>query len=291
MGEYRIDMQGGDDAVLLIHGLTGSPFEMKYLARRLYRAGFTVKGPCLAGHCKSLADLKKTGGQDWYQSVADTFLELKRQYATVSVAGLCMGALLALRLSAEFKNKVAAISLLSTTLSYDGWSLPWYKFLLPFAYYTPAGYIYSFKEREPYGIKNKALRVRIVEGMKEGSIAHECIPGVSMRELFKLINETKKLIPHVKTPTLILHAQEDDLASKENALYVQKNLGASDVRLVLLDDSYHMLPIDNQRDVVADETIAFFKGYVTVIQKKRTLRVPMAPNTASDKKMASLNLG
>jgi carboxylesterase len=49
MSEHKIDMRGGEHAVLLIHGLTGSPFEMKYLARQLNRAGFTVKGPCLAG--------------------------------------------------------------------------------------------------------------------------------------------------------------------------------------------------------------------------------------------------
>jgi carboxylesterase len=281
-GEHKIEMAGGDDAVLLIHGLTGSPFEMKYLARRLNRAGFTVKGPCLAGHGKTLADLKKSRWQDWYQTVADAFYELKKQHATVSVAGLCMGALLALALSAEFKGDIAAISLLSTTLSYDGWGLPWYKFLIPLAYYTPAGYLYSFEEREPYGIKNKALRVRIVEGMKDNSIAYSSVPGVSMRELFKLINVTKKLIPQVKTPTLILHSQEDDLASKKNALYVQKNIGASDVRLVLLDDCYHMLPIDNQRDVVAAETVAFFKDHTSLRRKLfRETQIIATENLAS----------
>ncbi|UKL13119.1 alpha/beta hydrolase [Dissulfurimicrobium hydrothermale] len=280
--KIEIDMKGGDDAVLLIHGLTGSPFEMKYLARRLNRAGFTVKGPCLAGHGKTLSDLKKSRWQDWYRTVADEFRELKEQYATVSVAGLCMGALLALFLSAEFKREVAAIALLSTTLFYDGWGLPWYKFLLPLAYYTPAGYIYSFEEREPYGIKNKALRVRIVELMKDSSIAHSSVPGVSMRELFKLINTTKKLIPQVKTPTLILHSQEDDLASKKNALYVQKNIGARDVRMVLLDDCYHMLPIDNQRDVVADEIITFFKDRTALRRKSfRDTRIISTKNLAS----------
>ncbi|MGQ9499159.1 MAG: hypothetical protein ACUVQ6_02100 [Dissulfurimicrobium sp.] len=99
-----------------------------------------------------------------------------------------MGTLLALLLSVEFKGDIAAISLLSTTLFYDGWGLLWYKFLIPLIYYTLAGYLYSFEEREPYGIKNKALRVRIVEGMKTARVS-----GVSMRELFKLINVTKNL--------------------------------------------------------------------------------------------------
>ncbi|MGQ9499158.1 MAG: alpha/beta hydrolase [Dissulfurimicrobium sp.] len=74
----------------------------------------------------------------------------------------------------------------------------------------------------------------------------------------------------MKTPTLILHSQEDDLASKKNALYMRNNIGASDVRLVLLDDCYHMLPIDNQRDVVAAETVAFFKDRTSLRRKLKT---------------------
>ena len=260
MSEHKIEMSGGEHAVLLIHGLTGSPFEMKYLARQLNRAGFTVKGPCLAGHGSTLADLKKTRWQDWYQTVYETFKEMKRTHTTVSVAGLCMGALLALKLSADLEEEVSAISLISTTLFYDGWGLPWYKFLLPLAYYTPACHIYSFKEQEPYGIKNEALRSRIVEGMRNSSIAHESVPGVCMRELYRLINVTKKaVIPKVITPTLIVHSREDDLASAKNAFYVQDHINSANTRLVLLDDCYHMVPIDNQREVAAEKIIHFFK--------------------------------
>ncbi len=260
MSEHKIDLMGGEHAVLLVHGLTGSPFEMKYLARQLNRAGFTVKGPCLAGHGATLADLKKTRWQEWYGTVRDSFRELKREHASVSVVGLCMGALLALKLSVDLEGEVSSIALISTTLFYDGWGLPWYRFLLPLAYYTPACHIYSFKEREPYGIKNEALRTRIVEGMRDGSIAHESVPGVSMRELYRLIRVTKKtIISKVTTPTLIVHSREDDLASDRNAAYVLDHIKSADVRTILLDDCYHMVPIDNQRDRAAGEIVHFFK--------------------------------
>jgi carboxylesterase len=267
MSDHKIDMSGGEDAVLLIHGLTGSPFEMKYLARQLNRAGFTVKGPCLAGHGSTLANLKKTSWQDWYGTVYDTFKKLKQTHESVSVAGLCMGALLALKLADELGDEVTAISLMSTTLFYDGWGLPWYKFLLPLAYHTPARYFYSFEEREPYGIKNEALRVRIVEGMRDSSIAHASVPGVCMRELYRLIKVTKNIIPGVKTPSIILHSREDDLASEKNALYVREHIHTDNVRMVLLDNCYHMMTIDNDRDIVANETITFFKECATIGKK------------------------
>jgi carboxylesterase len=36
--------KGGRAAVLLIHGLTGTPSEMRHVAKGLHRAGFTVYG-------------------------------------------------------------------------------------------------------------------------------------------------------------------------------------------------------------------------------------------------------
>lgn len=258
MTEKDINLPGGERAVLLIHGLTGGPFEMKYLADKLNKAGYTVKVPCMAGHCTTLDDLKKTTWRDWYYSIKCGFDTLKGKYQNVSVAGLCMGAVMAMYLSLERGSDISAISLMSTTLFYDGWSMPWYKFLIPLAYYTPARYIYAYSEREPYGIKNKRLRNFVTKGLKENSIAYDRVPGVCMNELYKLINSVKKTMDQVEVPTLIIHSREDDTASAKNADYVERHIGAKDVRKILLDDCYHMITIDNEKELVANETIKFF---------------------------------
>ena len=188
---------------------------------------------------------------------------MKNSSDTVSVVGLCMGALLALHLAKEFGSEVNAVSLISTTLFYDGWSLPWYKFLLPIAYYTPVRYVYSYSEVEPYGIKNKALRERIVNLIKKDSIAYAKTPATSMHELYKLIREVKRELSVVTTPALILHSREDDLTSPKNADYVEEKIGSTVVRKVILDDTYHMMTIDNQKDRVAEETIRFFREQIS----------------------------
>ncbi len=259
VNNYKIDLLGGEHAVLLIHGLTGSPFELKPLARKLNNSGFTVKGPCLAGHGQTLEELTATTWHDWYGTVRDTFKELQKSHKTVSVSGLCMGALLALHLAYEEGDEVSSIATLSTTLFYDGWSLPWYKFILPLFYLPPLKYFASYEERPPYGVKNERMRKQIEIALKENSIAYAHFPSQSMHELFKLIKIVKKNLHKVNVPTLILHALEDDVASIKNANYIEKNIGTHLVRKVLLDDTYHMLPLDNQKDRVAEETISFFK--------------------------------
>lgn len=257
--DHSIELTGGKHAVLLIHGLTGSPFEMKHLARRLHKAGFSVRGTCLAGHCSTIEHLKGTGWQDWYGTVIETFREMRKEHETVSAAGLCMGALFALYLAAEVGEELSAISLLSTTIFYDGWSLPWYRFLLPVSYLPPVRYFYSYREREPYGIKNESIRRYMAAFLEENSVAYSKFPSQSMHELFKLIRRVKKVLPLVRVPTLILHALEDDIASIKNAEYVEEHISSSVKRKVFLDDSYHMLTLDNQKELVAEETIRFFK--------------------------------
>lgn len=258
MTDYGIDLEGGEHAVLLIHGMTGSPFEMKPLARRLHRAGFTVKGPCLAGHGGTIKELTATTWRDWYGTAHENYTELKKTHKNVSVAGLCAGALLALYLAYEEKE-ASSIALMSTTFFYDGWSLPWYRFLLPFMYYPPFRYFYKYEEREPYGIKDERMRKHVAMGLKDGSIAHDSFPADCLRELFKLIRASRKILPLVSAPTLILHAEEDDLASVKNAELVEKSVASKNVKKIIVKDSYHMLTLDKQKDFVADEIIKFFR--------------------------------
>jgi carboxylesterase len=260
-----IDLPGGEEAVLLIHGLTGGPYELNYLAKKLNKAGFTVKVPLLAGHGTTLDDLKRTCWQDWYASVKEAVLQLEAEGHAVYVGGLCMGAVLALHTAFDLKEKIRGVVAMSTTLRYDGWSIPWYSFLLALNYYTPACYLYAYPEREPYGIKNERLRRIVVKGMKDNTIAYDQVPGVGIRELFRLANSVKRELPQIKTPTLILHSREDDTASVRNADYIERHTGAAYVRKVLLTDCYHMITIDNQKDLVVDEITAFIKRTSPVI--------------------------
>jgi carboxylesterase len=254
------ELGGGEHAVLLIHGLSGSPFEVMYLAKKLNKAGFTVRVPLLPGHGESVGTLSSKKWQGWSAEVSAHFEDLSGKYKSVSVAGLCMGAVLALYLAAEKGERVKSLSAMATTLFFDGWALPWYKFLMPLATHTPLRHFMYFGEREPYGIKNERLRERVASAMKDDSsgIAYSKMPMTSIREMQKLIAATKARLHEIKAPTLILHAEEDDVASMKNADYLECHMGAANIKRINLHDSYHLITIDNERDTVASETAAFF---------------------------------
>src|SRR6267142_3169447 len=109
---------GCHHAALLIHGLCGNPLEMPYLAKRLRKEGFATCVPHFEGYgFGGRSDPFATGSwREWRAQVLERFDELARSYRSVCVSGLCVGAVLALDLAAERPGRVAALSLLATTL-------------------------------------------------------------------------------------------------------------------------------------------------------------------------------
>ncbi|MFM9913751.1 MAG: alpha/beta hydrolase [Methylophilaceae bacterium] len=257
----------GADAVLLVHGLTGTPAEMRHIAKRLMKQGFSVMCPALAGHCGTVSDLKKSRWQDWYTSMDKAFEALKTKHERVYVSGLSMGALIGLLLAAEKGKRVDGLGLLSTTFFYDGWNMPRLrrKLFLPIALHSPLRYLLSWKENPPYGIKCERTRA-LVHAILENrdALASEKVgifhtPGVTVHQCAKLIKAAKKVLPKVHSPALIVHATEDDMASVKNAHFVAQRISSERVETFFVDDTYHVLTLDKRKDDVAKRLAEFFK--------------------------------
>lgn len=260
-----ITLKGGEHAVLLLHGLQSSPAELQPIAKRLHQAGYSVHVPHIPGYGYMQGDTPRsvTRWQDWHAKALAEFHALKQHHSTVAVGGLCIGATLSLSIAAELGDEVSALTLLATTLWYDGWSIPWYRFLRYIGYYSPVRYLYSYREREPFGLKNEQLRKWIAREMshKDSSIVGASklnLPAIQEAE--RMIKTVKRFLPRVTAPAIIIHALDDDVASPRNARYVAAHLGSSNIESVMLHNSYHMITVDNDRELVASETIRFFNA-------------------------------
>jgi len=250
-------LQGGRDGVLLIHGLTGTPTEMRFVGKGLHRAGYSVLGMQLAGHCGSEADLLATGWRDWYRSVTEAADKLAAQVDLVFVGGLSMGALLALKLAIDRPTQISGLALYGTTFAYDGWTIPRIaklSFLLPLAMRLGIGRKQRFMEKPPYGIKCERVRQRIAGSMLSGDSAGGGLPGnpwPSLAEFYRLSSRVRKQLDQVRAPCLVVHSANDDVASVRNSQIVERSVGA-EVETMLLHNSYHMVTVDQEhRDVVA----------------------------------------
>ena len=257
----------GKVGVLLIHGLTGTPTEMKQFGKMIARQGFTVACPELAGHCATIEALTRTKWLDWYEAIEHAFDALKEECEHVFVVGLCMGSLIALMLAAKKGSAVAGVILLSTTFFYDGWNVPKLKqkLLLPLVLYTPLKYFVHWEETAPYGIKDERVRA-MVHAVLENRDVHAAdkvgyfkIPATVILESVRLIKATKKVLIKVIVPTLIVHSTEDDIASIKNAHFTYANIKSDVIETFYVDDTYHVLTLDKRKDDVAKRTARFCK--------------------------------
>nr|MBA3820853.1 alpha/beta fold hydrolase [Deltaproteobacteria bacterium] len=82
--------------VVLVHGFTGTPYEVRYLGEQLARAGYAVRGPRLPGHGTRVEDLDVTTWSDWVAEVDRAVEALRRRCDRVAVIGQSLGGLLAL---------------------------------------------------------------------------------------------------------------------------------------------------------------------------------------------------
>jgi carboxylesterase len=257
--------RGNRTGVLLIHGLGGTPVEMKTVARRLADAGHTVLCCQLAGHCGSEMDLARSSWGDWYASAEDGLVQLEACCDTVVVGGLSMGGLLAAKMAAAQPARVHGLVVLAPTLWYDGWSIPWYAFMLKafrFIIDTPFGDRWRFVEREPYGIKDERVRKLILQALNSGDSGLAGVlrtPPQALRELWRLVYALKPELRSIKQNTFLVQAREDDVASMANAHYLQRHLGGL-VETLILDDSYHLVTMDRQRSIVNSRVVSFVQG-------------------------------
>lgn len=264
--------------VVLIHGLTGTPNEMRFLANYLNKKGYTVICPRLANHGESLLVLKNTKWQEFHESVRKLFLEgeLADVKGPVFTGGLSMGALLALLLADEFRDKVAGACCLAPTLFYDGWNTPWSKYILPLGYLTPLKYFCYFKEEPPYGIKNEAIQSRIHKYYAKASLknienveqyGYPFFPITQLYQLNLLVRHLARKLPDMKFPVQLVQAKDDDMTSVKNSKYIYDRIGSGMKEIVLLYNSYHVVTADQERDIVAAKMENFFERILDKCEK------------------------
>lgn len=253
---------GGRVGFLLIHGLGGTPVELRFVAQGLARAGYTVHCCQLAGHCSTVKALRKSTWPQWYASVEEAHDQLRQHCDVVIAGGLSMGAILALHLAQQRPDTVHGLALYAPTLWMNGWSMPWYSGLLRFARPSPLKLNINLAEHEPYGLKDERVRNFVVNSMLSGDSSQAGVFSTPLRafaQLNSLVAVVKRGLGSIATPTLIIHPREDDIADLDNAIYLQRKL-AGRVDMVVLEDSYHIITLDRQRHVVIERSATFAKS-------------------------------
>ncbi|MGO4396721.1 alpha/beta hydrolase [Achromobacter sp. PAB15] len=269
---------------LLIHGLGGTEFDMGGLHKVLARAGIDTHGVTLPGHAGRPEDLLDVRVEDWMDVVTQRYRELAAQYDVLHVIGMCLGALLAVELCKRESHTRGALVVLSAPVFLDGWSTPWYRGLRYLLYRVPGvPRRIRVQEEDPYGVKSELVRAFIKAGFARGDGFHyQWVPLACVRQVDRLRGMVQRGLDTLRCPTLIMHAEEDELTSPRSARFLGDRIPGAAV--VLLQDSYHMICVDHERERVMRSVLAFVGKDPELV---RTRKRPLARSTASPHALAS----
>jgi carboxylesterase len=275
-------LEGGRVGILLIHGLGGTPVELRFIAQGLARAGHTVLCCQLAGHCGTPEELRRSTWREWYASVEAAHERLAQNCDVILAGGLSMGSILALHLAHKRPAGVHGLLLFAPTLKLDGWSMPWHSVLLQYVRPLSIRLEFDLAERDPYGLKDERVRRIVVASMQNGDAGAAGVFSTPMRSFANfnaLVAEVKPNLGKIRQPALIVHPRDDDIASLRNAQYLQARLGGL-VDTLVLDNSYHMVTLDQQRHIVAERATSFVSWAEAQVAAAKSRIVPASRGVA-----------
>lgn len=208
---------------LLIHGWTGTPFEMEPLVSPLESEGVVVRNIMLPGHGTTFEDFQTTGWSDWEWAAHKEYESLAAHVDAVFVIGLSMGGTLALHLASKYP--VAGVVSLAAPLylySIFPWQMrDWRIPLTPIVKYIKP--LYPLKRRD-----DEQLRIAPWVGYDE---------FVSMQQLHELMKGIKKVrgeINVINAPILAIQAPTDKSVPLENIFLIAKSVASKEVTVELL---------------------------------------------------------
>ena len=247
------------DGVFLIHGLGGTQYDLGSMHKRLKNAGLVTHSLTLPGHGTTPESLIGVTAEDWIEAVVAKYREVRVLHPRLHIMGMCMGALLSAVLAQRERHAQGNLILLAPPVYIDGWATPWYSALRPALYaFRAIRNRMKIEEEDPYGIKNEQLRAIVKAKFERGENFHyRWVPLECVYQVDRLRAIVMKSAAAIRCQTLVVHAREDELTSLRSANFLVEKIGGTRARMVVLEDSYHMVCVDNDREIVAKNVLEF----------------------------------
>lgn len=239
-GKEPFFLDGADDAVLCLHGFTGSPGNYRKLARRINEEGFAVSVPALPGHSTSPADMALYSAEDWYGFVLDEYKRLRERYKSVHVIGLSLGGALAVRLAAQCAD-VASLILMAPAFAVN-----------------PRLGAYLGLDKGGEGDRLVPLPARKPDGgdMDECIFGYDAFPLSSAVELRRAGKAALEHCSQVKAPTLYMYTAVDKVVDAETCRSEAQNIPG--VREIYRSElSEHNMLLGEEREEVTRRSVDF----------------------------------
>lgn len=232
--------RGGDKAVLLLHGFTGSPIHMRKLGRYLQQQGFTCHAPLYKGHGVDPLALMQTEPEDWWQDVLAGYRFLKAEgFDKIAVAGVSLGAVFSLKLAITLPVKgVVSMSALVFKKSVDDF----------------------FGRVLAYAKKYKSLEGKVDRQTRDEIEELKRSPMHSLQQLQQIVDEVHEKLDEISKPILVIQGLLDEEIYKKSAQLIYDDVSSEEKRLKWYEQSGHIITLGEERDQVYEDINEFLQS-------------------------------
>lgn len=231
--------EGGERAVLLLHGFTGNTADVRMLGRFLESKGYTCHAPLFKGHGVPPEQLVHTGPEDWWQDVLAGYQFLKdKGYGKIAVCGLSLGGVFSIKL---------------------GYTEP-VKAIIPMC--AP---MYIKSEEVMYeGILQYAKEYKTKEGKSSEQIEAEMeqfkhTPMKTLKALQQLITDVRNHVDHIYAPTFVVQARHDHMINTDSANIIYNEVQTDEKKMKWYEESGHVITLDKERDQLHEDIYQFLE--------------------------------
>ena len=228
-------------AVLLLHAYSGSPNDVRMLARYLEKSEYTVYAPLFTGH-GTLApqDILAQKTETWWEDTKQAIHFLKAEgFSQVAVFGLSMGGIFAVRALAE-QSEIIVGGCFCSPIS-------------PVENHVPE----NFERYERYVLK--------LAGESEQEIEETVAalrPNV-YQQLAEIQNQaaiTEGKLSDIQAPVFLAQAGQDEMIDPAGVYETAKKLADKRVTLQWYPNSKHVITVGESRKLLEKDVLEFLEN-------------------------------
>jgi carboxylesterase len=239
-GAEEFSFDGGSVGALLVHGFTGSPQGLRGLGEFLAERGLAVEGIRLPGHGTTWQDLNTRSSSEWVAAVEQGYSKLAQGRDKVFLVALSFGSALAIDFAARHPEKVSGlVSLAGMVLVKD-----------------PRRFLSGIIARLTPSIAGVGNDIADPAGRE---IAYDRLPTGAGHQMLQFIKRARQSLPQVRCPLLVMHSHNDHTVHPANANEIHDRAASTDKKLIWVDDSYHVITLDVERQKVYETTYEFIR--------------------------------
>jgi carboxylesterase len=245
-GAEPFEIAGASDVgVLLVHGFTGTPSDMRPVADALAADGIGSACPLLRGHGTHPDDMLGCSFRDWLDDVERALDRLLERHDRAVLVGMSMGGTLALNVAARraADRRLAGVVTIAAPVVLDDWRLKFAKLIVRVVKWQAWGKP-DIKDRRVWDQQRSYRRIRTR----------------AILAMLGLMADTRSRLHCVGVPLLILQSRDDHVVPPRNADLIRDGVGSAERRVVMLDNCYHVGTVDFEAGRINAEILTFVRG-------------------------------